>query len=48
MYDREVKSAVQRMLSLLEPLLIVGLGVVVAGIIMSILVAIMSVNQLAF
>ena len=48
MYDREVKSAVQRMLSLLEPLLIVGLGVIVAGIIISILVAIMSVNQLAF
>lgn len=48
MYDREVKSAVQRMLSLLEPLLIVGLGVIVAGIIMSILVAILSVNQLAF
>ncbi len=48
LYDREVKSAVQRMLSLLEPLLIVGLGLIVAGIIMSIVVAIVSVNQLAF
>lgn len=48
MYDKEVRTTVQRMLALLEPLLIVGLGVVVAGIIMSILVAIMSVNQLAF
>jgi general secretion pathway protein F len=47
MYDQEVRATVQRMLALLEPLLIVGLGVVVAGIIMSILVAIMSVNQLA-
>jgi general secretion pathway protein F len=47
MYDKEVRATVQRMLALLEPLLIVGLGVVVAGIIMSILVAIMSVNQLA-
>ena len=47
MYDQEVRATVQRMLALLEPMLIVGLGVVVAGIIMSILVAIMSVNQLA-
>ncbi len=48
LYDREVKSTVQRMLGLLEPLLIVGLGLIVAGIIMSIVVAIVSVNQLAF
>jgi len=47
MYDKEVRSTVQRMLALLEPLLIVGLGIVVAGIIMSILVAIMSINELA-
>jgi len=48
MYDQEVRSTVQRLLALLEPVLIVGLGVIVAGIIMSILVAIISVNQLAF
>ncbi len=48
MYDQEVKNTVQRLLTLLEPLLIVGLGVIVAAIIMSILVAILSVNQLAF
>lgn len=47
-YDREVGSTVQRMLTLLEPALIVGLGLVVAGIIISILVAIMQANQLAF
>ncbi|MGB5198588.1 MAG: type II secretion system F family protein [Sedimenticolaceae bacterium] len=47
-YDREVGSTVQRLLTLLEPALIVGLGVVVAGIIISILVAIMQANQLAF
>lgn len=47
-YDREVRSTVQRLLTLLEPILIVGLGVIVAGIIMSILVAILSVNQMAF
>lgn len=47
-YDREVKTAVQRALALLEPILIVGLGVLIAGIIMSILVAILSINELAF
>lgn len=45
-YDREVTSATQRMLALLEPILIVGLGVVIAGVIMSILLAIVSVNDL--
>ncbi len=47
-FDREVSSAVKRMLGLLEPILILGLGLVIGGIIMSILVAILSVNELAF
>lgn len=47
-YDREVRVAVQRMLALLEPALIVGLGLVIATIILSILIAIVSVNELAF
>jgi general secretion pathway protein F len=47
-FDREVSSAVKRMLSLMEPILILGLGLVIGGIIMSILVAILSVNDLAF
>lgn len=46
-YDREVQGAVKRMLSLLEPVLILGLGLVIGGIIMSVLVAILSVNDLA-
>lgn len=46
-YDREVHSAVKRMLSLMEPVLILGLGLVIGGIIMSILVAVLSVNDLA-
>jgi general secretion pathway protein F len=45
-FDRETKASVQRMLTLLEPALIVGLGVVVAGIIMSILTAILGANNL--
>jgi len=48
MYDQEVRAAVKRMLTLLEPMLIVGLGVIVAGIIISILVAILGMNELAF
>jgi general secretion pathway protein F len=47
-YDKEVKTAVQRLLALLEPILIVGLGIVIGGIIISILMAILSVNDLAF
>lgn len=45
-HEREVRTAVQRALALLEPVLIIGLGVVVGGIIMSILVAILSINDL--
>lgn len=46
-YDREVQSAVKRMLALMEPVLILGLGLVIGGIIMSVLLAILSVNDLA-
>lgn len=45
-YDREVRTSVQRMLALLEPILIIGLGIIVGGIITSILVAILSINDL--
>lgn len=46
-FDREVQAAVKRTLSLLEPVLILGLGLIIGAIIMSILVAILSVNELA-
>lgn len=45
-YDREVALAVKRMLALLEPVLILGLGLVIGGIIISILLAILKVNSL--
>jgi general secretion pathway protein F len=45
-YDREVALAVKRMLALLEPVLILGLGLVIGGIILSILLAILKVNSL--
>ena len=47
-YDEEVRTAVQRLLAVLEPLLIITLGLLVAGIIVSILVAILGVQGLAF
>lgn len=47
-YERETRASVQSMLTLLEPVLIIGLGVVVAGIIISILMAILGANELVF
>ncbi|MBK5937927.1 type II secretion system F family protein [Halochromatium roseum] len=47
-FDRETRTSVQRMLTLLEPALIIGLGVIVAGIIISILMAILGANELVF
>jgi general secretion pathway protein F len=47
-YDRDVETAVRRLLSLLEPLIILLMGLVIGAIILSILWAIFSVNQMAF
>jgi len=44
-YERDVRTTLQRLLSLLEPTLIVGLGVVIAGIILAILTAVLGMNQ---
>lgn len=45
-YDHEVEVAMQRLVAVLEPLLIVGLGLMIAGIILSVLVAIMSITEI--
>ncbi len=45
-YDKETQSSVRRMLTLLEPILIIGLGAMVAGIIISIIVPILGLNEL--
>lgn len=47
-YDKQLRTAIARLLALLEPALIVTLGLMIAGIIVSILMAILSVNDLAF
>lgn len=45
--DQRVETGIKRMLAVLEPALIVVLGVLVAGIIVSILLGILSVNEIA-
>ena len=45
-YDRDTQTTIKRALALLEPMLILVLGVIIAAVIISILVAILSVNDL--
>ncbi|WP_313080260.1 type II secretion system F family protein [Pulveribacter sp.] len=45
--NRQVEVGIKRLLTLLEPVLILVLGVLIAGIIVSILLGILSVNDLA-
>ena len=47
-YDKQLRVAIQLLLAFLEPALIITLGLMIAGIIVSILLAILSVNDLAF
>ena len=47
-YEREVQSALRRLMAVLEPALILGLAVVIAAIILSVVMAILSINNLAF
>lgn len=47
-YDKQLRTSITRLLALLEPALIITLGLMIAGIIVSILMAILSVNDLAF
>jgi general secretion pathway protein F len=45
-YDREAAASMQRMLSLLEPALIAGLGVLIGGIVLSLMSALSGINDL--
>lgn len=47
-FDKETRSAVQRALTLFEPVIIITLGITVAFIIISILMAILGANELVF
>ena len=45
-FDRDTRTTIKRALALLEPMLILVLGAIIAAVIISILVAILSVNDL--
>ncbi len=45
-YDREVQIAIKRFLSVLEPMLILGLAVAIGGIVFSILLGVMGMSEL--
>jgi general secretion pathway protein F len=45
-YDREVTTAIKRFLAVLEPVLILGLAVMVGGIVFSILLGVMGMSEL--
>ncbi len=47
-YDREVETGARRLLSLLEPIIILFMGILIGSIILSFLWAIFSVNQMVF
>ncbi len=46
-YDREVQVAVKRFLAVLEPVLILGLAVLIGGIVLSILLGVVGMSELA-
>ena len=46
-YDTETRASVKRFTSLFEPLIIVVMGVVVGALILSMLMAITSINEVA-
>jgi general secretion pathway protein F len=45
-YDQEVKRATTRLTSMLEPIMIVGMGLVIGTVVVSMLTAIFSINDL--
>jgi len=47
-YDREIERGAKRLLSLFEPIIILVMGIAIGSIILSILWAIFSVNQMVF
>jgi general secretion pathway protein F len=47
-YDQEVKRTTKRLTSLIEPVLILGMGLVIGVVVISMLLAIFSINDLPF
>jgi general secretion pathway protein F len=47
-YDQEVKRSTKRMMALLEPVLILAMGLIIGIVVISMLLAIFSINDLSF
>ena len=47
-YDQEVKRTTKRLTAILEPALILGMGLVIGVVVVSMLLAIFSINDLPF
>jgi general secretion pathway protein F len=47
-FEQRIASRLKRFVTLLEPVLVIGLGGIVGGIVVAILTAVLSVNELAF
>lgn len=45
-YERETRTAIKNLVALFEPLMILAMGVVVGTIVVSLLLAIYSINEL--
>ena len=47
-YDKDIRNAVKRFISILEPLLIITMAIVVGSIVITMILAIISVNDISF
>jgi general secretion pathway protein F len=47
-YDKDVRNVVKRFISILEPLLIITMAIVVGSIVITMILAIISVNDISF
>jgi general secretion pathway protein F len=47
-YEENVQNAIKRFVSLLEPLIILSMGLIVGFIVISMLLAIFSINEIPF
>ncbi len=47
-YDQDVRNAIKRLISLLEPCLILFMALIVGSIVVTMLLAIISVNEISF
>src|SRR4030095_13607488 len=47
-YDQDVKRTTKRLTSLMEPVLILGMGLIIGVVVISMLLAIFSINDLPF